>query len=321
MSRSTQKVGKTYRALGTVIDLIIYGTGSEQDLDDAYRLIQSYEDKLTVNRPQSELMTLRDNAGRHAVQFSNATYTLVKKAVQESQQHYGFDTAIGPLVKLWHIGFADARVPTDAEIQQRKNLISPDQIVLDDHEFAVYLPEKGMEIDLGGIAKGYIADRIQDLWCSRGISSAIINLGGNLVLMGEAPHQVNHKWRVGIRNPLNPEQDSIAQVQIGAASVVTSGISERHLDIANKSYHHIIDPETGYPHDNNIASVTVFSKYSVDGEIETTRLFFADKPLTGWLENNSDLYGALFVYRDKKIKLVGLSPQDVRLYNNDYKIE
>ena len=318
---ATYRLVKHHFALGTAIDLTIFGSQETQILEETCRLIDDYEDKLTVNRAVSEVMDINLAAGIAPAQVSVSTYNLVKIAVQTSRQHFGFNAAIGPLVKLWHIGFADAHVPTDEEIQARKNLVSADRIVLDDKNQTVFLPEKGMELDLGGIAKGYIADRVQDFWRSRGISSGLINLGGNLICMGESPKTPANPtglWRIGIRNPLLAVNDPVALVRIGACSAVTSGIAERHLEQNGKSYHHIIDPETGYPHDNDIASITIFSKASIAGEIETSRLFFADGPLTNWAQYDDSLYGALFAYRDKTLELVGLPKENVVILDAEY---
>ena len=315
------KVTKRYRALGTVIDLTIFGQSDERLLDMAFGLIKHYEEVFTVNREHSELMKVNQAAGLEAIPVSEPVYRLSKIAIEKSQEHFGFNAAIGPLVKLWHIGFSDARLPEQYEIDARLALISPNDIVLNDDEFSIFLPQKGMEIDLGGIAKGYIADRVQDLWRAYGVQSAMINLGGNLILMGEAPHRRNQKWVVGIRNPLINSGVSIAQVLTGESSVVTSGIAERHMEVNGKSYHHIIDPETGYPHDNNIASVTVLSKKSIDGEIETTRLYFADYPIAKKLAESPDVYGAIFVSRDKKIKVVGIPQSQVYITDPSFEFE
>ena len=315
---SEYNISKRHFALGTNIDLTIFGTTDENILDESCQLIDDFEDKLTVNRAESEVMDINHAAGIRPTQVSVSTYDLVKIAVLKSQEHFGFNVAIGPLVKLWHIGFSDARVPNDSEIQARKALISADDIIFDDKALTVFLPQKGMELDLGGIGKGYIADRVQDYWRSRGIASGIINLGGNLITMGNAPQHTDGLWRVGVRNPLIADNTPIAVVSVPACSAVTSGIAERHLEIDGKSYHHIIDPETGYPHDNQLASITVFSKYSIDGEIETTRLFFANGALPNWETQNDILYGALFAYRDKTLEIVGLSKNDVQIIDSSY---
>lgn len=315
---ATYKLSRQHHALGTTIDLTIFGIDSETILDDAVWLIDDFETRLTVNRVNSEVMDVNHAAGLSAAQVSAGTYHLIKTAVETSQEHFGFNVAIGPLVKLWHIGFADAKVPADKDIEARRQLIDSDHIVFDDLNQTVFLPKVGMELDLGGIGKGYIADRLRDHFSANGVSSAIINLGGNVVMMGEAPLRADGLWRVGIRNPLEAKDEPVAVVTTKACSAVTSGIAERHLNVDGKDYHHIIDPETGYPHDSEIASITIFSKESIDGEIETTRLFFADGPKKDWKKHRPDLYGALFAYRDKTLEVVGIHKDDVQILSPDY---
>jgi thiamine biosynthesis lipoprotein len=302
--------------MGTTNRVTLYGTDNEQYLDDAIALVNHYEDVLTVERTTSEMMSINQASGLQAVQVSPATYQLVKRAVLVSQEHFGFNAAIGPLVKLWHIGFKDAQVPADTDIKQRLTLINPDEIVLNDDDLSVFLPKVGMELDLGAIAKGWIADRVQDLWRSQGQLAGIINFGGNNVLMNPAPHKTDGRWRIGVRDPLVRHGETIGIVTTNAGSVVTSGVAERHLVANGKSYHHIIDPETGYPHDNELASVTVLSKESIDGEIETTRLFFNDGPLT-----TDYPFGAIFIYRDRSIELVNIDPKDFKLTNTTFHIK
>ncbi|WP_242981049.1 FAD:protein FMN transferase [Weissella cibaria] len=307
------KISKAWRAMGTTNQITLFGTDDERYLDDAIRFVNHYEDLLTVNRPASAVMDINHAAGQSPVVVPPAVYQLIKRAVTVSNQHFGFNAAIGPLVKLWHIGFADARVPSDVEIAQRRELIGSDEIVLDDERLSVYLPHVGMELDLGAIAKGYIADRLQDYLRSQGHMSAIINFGGNIVLMNAAPHKVDGRWGIGVRDPLVRHGETIGLLTTTATSVVTSGVAERHLVADGQTYHHIIDPETGYPHDNELASVTVISPESIDGEIETTRLFFNDGPIDGQYP-----FGAIFIYRDKSIQLVNIRPADFKITNPDF---
>ena len=223
------KISKAWRAMGTTNQITLFGTDDERYLDDAIRFVNHYEDLLTVNRPVSAVMAINHAAGQSPVVVPPAVYQLVKRAVAVSNQHFGFNAAIGPLVKLWHIGFADARVPSDIEIGQRRELIGSDEIVLDDERLSVYLPHAGMELDLGAIAKGYIADRLQDYLRSQGHMAAIINFGGNIVLMNEAPHKADGRWRIGVRDPLVRHGKTIGLLTTPATSVVTSGVAERHL--------------------------------------------------------------------------------------------
>ncbi len=265
-------------------------------------------------------MAVNDAAGDHAVSVSDATYSLTKRAIQLSRQNFGFNATIGPLVKLWKIGFTDAHVPTDSQIHDRLALIDPLQADFNDADLSIFLKRAGMELDLGGIAKGYIADRIADYWRAYGKRAGMIDLGGNLLLVGDSPAHPDGKWRVGIQAPSSERGKAILSVKIGPCSAVTSGIYERHLEAGGKSYHHILDPQTGYPRQNNLAGVTIFSKASIDGEIETARLFFAGQPVPGWAADRPDLYGAVFVTKDKRVTVVGLKDANVTVLDPSYQV-
>ncbi|GFZ26406.1 FAD:protein FMN transferase [Lactobacillus corticis] len=293
-------VSGTHHALGTIITLQIYGTDDSYQINQAFSLIDRYEDLLTVNREESEVMDVNHAAGQHPVQVSSGVYSLIKLAVEKSRENFGFNALIGPVVKLWHIGFKGARVPSDAEIQEKMKLTDPWKVQLDDLNQTVYLEEAGMELDLGGIAKGWIADRIRDLWRAGGVRAGIINLGGNVLLVGDSPKRENGEWMVGVQDPKEVRGDNIAVVSVPECSAVTSGIYERYLEIDGKKYHHLIDPRTGYPVKTDVAGITTFTKNSVDAEIECKRLFFAGKPLPGW-HDQPDRIGAVFVYDDDHV--------------------
>ena len=285
---------KHFRALGTSISLTVFGTLDQTVLEKSADLVNHYEDVLTVNRDHSQLMSVNQAAGKFPVQVEASVYQLTKLAVEKSRANFGFNAAIGPLVKLWHIELNDA-----------------DQ--------SIFLKKAGMEIDLGAIAKGYIADRIQDLWHAYGIACGIINLGGNLLMVGKPPHHYDGLWRIGLRSPFSDNDEPIAVVTMPPCSAVTSGIYERRLTSGQKSYHHILDSNTGYPRDNNLNSVTVFSKKSVTAEIETTRLFFAGEPLPDY-PFEQDVFGAAFITKDCQIKLSGIAPGQIRLLDSHYQI-
>ncbi len=316
-----QKISKRYRGLGTNIVLTLFGTEDTKILDRSNELIQYYEDILTVNRANSEMMTVNQNAGVKAVQVSNATYELAKKAVQVSLKQKGFNATIGPLVKLWKIGFTGAHVPTEAEIKAHKKLIDPRQVLFNDEELTIFLQKKGMEIDLGGIGKGYIADRIRDYWRSLDLRAGIINLGGNLLFYGTSPNNDDHLWRIGVQDPLSKRGEILASVTMPECSAVTSGIYERKLVIDGKSYHHILDSKTGYPKETDLLGVTVFTKDSTEAEIQTTQLFFEGHTDSDWQVNRPDLFGAVLVTKEKQLKVVGIKKRDFRLIDSTYTVE
>ncbi|MQS76315.1 FAD:protein FMN transferase [Companilactobacillus halodurans] len=266
-------INKSYYALGTLINLSVAKPSSIDDLDAGYALIQKFEDKLTVNRKESEVMSINHQAGKRPVSVSLDTYNLIKRAVLVSQKHLGFNVAIGPLVKLWKIGFKGANKPSDEDIQARLKIIDPEKIILDDAKQSVFLQEKGMEIDLGGIAKGYIADEIKKLWLKRNVKTGIIDLGGNVSLVGPSLHE-DGLWNIGVQNPLKPRDVSLGVLRTPEKSIGTSGIYERKLVVDGHEYHHMFDSRTGYPIQNNLASVTIVSDKSIDGEIWSTLGFY-----------------------------------------------
>ena len=179
-------------------------------------------------------MDINHAAGLHPVQVSASTYNLIKLAVYESKQNFGFNALIGPVVKLWHIGFKGAHVPTDAQIKAKMGLTNPDDVVLDDANQTVFLTKKGMELDLGGIAKGYIADRIRDLWRAYDVRAGIINLGGNVLFVNSSPKRASGEWILGVQDPKKKRGDNLTTATVHECSAVTSGTYERFLEINGK---------------------------------------------------------------------------------------
>ncbi|MDC7953630.1 FAD:protein FMN transferase [Liquorilactobacillus mali] len=309
-------VAKTYHGLGTKIVLTVFTPATIKDLDNAYTLIKHYEDLLTVNRAESEIMDINHAAGNHAVKVSPISYQLIKQAVEISQKDLGFDVAIGPLVKLWHIGFSDAHVPAVKDIQARLKLIDPRQIELNDTERSVFLLHAGMELDLGGIAKGYIADAIKQMWLNHGVNQGIINLGGNVVLLGPGPHQ-DQQWKVGIQDPFDVRNKPLGVLTTKACSVVTSGIYERLLNYNGQKYHHIFDPKTGYPVNTNLASVTVISKKSITGEAWSS-IGFYNGINTLKLSSIDDSLGFIFTTQQRQVFVTKNLREQFKIINDNY---
>jgi thiamine biosynthesis lipoprotein len=302
-------INQEYRALGTIINLSVAPPASETLLSQAAKLINDFEDRLTVNREQSEVMSINHQAGIAPVAVSASTYQLIKRAVMVSRQNLGFNVAIGPLVKLWKIGFKGANKPSDKAIQERLALIDPMAIQLDDQNRSVMLTKLGMELDLGGIAKGFIADEIKNLWVENGVKTGMIDLGGNILLVGPSQHP-DAKWNVGVQHPFKSRHVPLGILHIDAKSIGTSGIYERKLMVDGKEYHHMFDSQTGYPITNNLASVTIISDHSIDGEIWSTIGFYQGIQKGRALIEAQPGIEAVFVTRDLKVVVTsGLADQ------------
>lgn len=260
--------------MGTVIDLLIVHDSADDLLTEIIKRLERYEQRFSANSSDSELMTINKQAGIQPVSVHPELYELIKIGVIHScAPDSNLNIAMGPLVQAWRIGFNDARVPSDDEIQKLLQITNPENIILNDKEQSVFLKQKGMLIDLGALAKGYIADLLIEYLKSMKVSSALINLGGNIVGLGPSRQLDKAYWNIGIQNPLLPRNQYMATLKIANQSVVTSGIYERSLSSDGKTYHHILDSHTGYPLTTDIASFTIQSDQSVDGEIWTTRLY------------------------------------------------
>lgn len=268
-----------------------------------FRLIKQQENLLTVNRAQSQLMAVNHAAGLHPVVIDPAVFNLISRAKAVSLLADScFNLAIGPLVKRWKIGFSGNTVPAAADIAALLQRINPHDVILDAQRCSVFLAQHGMEIDLGAIAKGYIADRVRDELHRLGIQHALINLGGNVLTVGTPAYGAD-TWAIGLKTPFEEADSALGVIEVVAKSVVTSGVYERYFEIDSKIYHHILDPKTGYPLDNEILSVTVISDDSMDGDIYTTLLYgMGVKKALNYLATIPHIE-AIFVTKDHQVIL------------------
>lgn len=268
---------RSERLMGTTITVSICDPQADELLTHCFELLRSYEHRFSANDASSELMEINHQAGIAPVQVHPDLFELIALGTLHSQaKNSHLNIAIGPLVQTWRIGFSDARRPAPEEIEQALLKIDPQQIQLDQENYTVFLKRPGMKIDLGALAKGYSADLIATYLRGKGIKDALIDLGGNILTVGQHPVK-QQSWRIGIQNPVEKRGQHLLVLSVKDKSVVTSGIYERHLEVDDQSFHHIFDSATGYPVVTDLASITIISDRSVDGEIWTTRLF-GDSP-------------------------------------------
>lgn len=292
-----------YIFLNSVLDMNILD--DDKDVQaikaDIFERVQHLEELMTMRSETSEVSMINAAAGIEPVQVSDETFEVIKASLYYSEISEGnFDISVGPLVQLWGIGTDSPRVPEQQEIDQALSYIDYRDIILDEEAQTVMLAREGMMIDLGAIAKGYVADKITDLLIENDVESAIINLGGNVYIHGDKD---GADFRIGIQNPFDTRGDFIGIYQGSDKSVVTSGAYERFFEQGGKSYHHILSTETGYPVDNEIASTTIISARSIDGDALSTSVFAlgADEGIK-LIESLEDV-DAIFITKDKEIYL------------------
>ena len=306
--------------MGTTVSLKLF-VENLTAVSAVFNAIEQLEARLTVNRYHSEVMSINHAAGKQPVAVSKLVFDLISQAKAASLlPDSKFNLAIGPLVKLWKIGFNGRSIPEKDEIARRLTLINPNHIDLNRTNQTVYLAKAGMEIDLGAIAKGYIADIIKLLLAQYNIFQAIINCGGNVLTIGYSPITADRQWHIGLKRPFAEANNLLGIIHVEDKSVVTSGIYERYFIFNDQLYHHILDPHTGYPLNNELHSVTIISDNSLTGDIYST-IFYGLGIRQGLSElKKKQNIGVIFVTRDKKIIIQSNQHFTFELIADDYQL-
>ena len=313
------RYAKNYQ-LGTLIELSIYEGGSKNILTEAFELISALENKLSRNIGASEVSKINRYAGISPVEVSDDTFFVINRTIYYSELSGGFfDITVGPLVSLWGIGTKEANVPSAGDISNVLALIDYKRMKLTPSNNLVFSENRGMEIDLGAIAKGFIADKVYELFKEDGVKSAIINLGGNVMLLGRKPD--GNLFRVGIQNPLYERGVTVGIYEGENVSVVTSGIYERYYEEDGIKYHHIFDPKTGYPIDNDIAGISVITAISTDADALSTSLFALGAEDALGLVEKLENTEAIIITKDKKIILSSGVGNSFTVLDNDFVLE
>ncbi len=283
-------VSKTGFFLDTLCTVTIFGVHDEQGelselteeelnqnllqlITEAFKVCDTYEKMLSKTIETSDIAKI-NAAGGKPVKVSDETIEVIKKGIEYGDKSGGaFDITIGKATDLWGFREAEAgedsqsgmvgKVPDAEELAETMKHVDYKKIKIDGN--TVQLEDPEMELDLGGIAKGYIADKVTEFLCEKGVTSGVVDLGGNIVVIGgktEAlvnPEGEAREFKVGIKDPLSESGDIIGTVPAKDKTIVTSGTYERYFEEDGIKYHHILDSKTGYPADTNILSVTIIA--------------------------------------------------------------
>ena len=217
--------------------------------------------------------------------------------IRDRVSHGAYDLTIEPLSSLWNFTSDEHVIPAEDDITAAAERVNWKNVKLDGNTLTFLSPDT--TLDLGSIAKGYIADRMKDYLTESGVESAIINLGGTVLCVGE---RTNHQpFRIGLQKPFADYATVFADLNIDDMSVVSSGVYERHFEENGVNYHHLLNPKTGYPYQNGLVAVTIVSPRSVDGDVLSTTCFSMglDKGLE--LINSMDGIYAYFITDDYEL--------------------
>ena len=305
-SESQEPISTTAIKLNTAVTITIYDSQNKNLLTECMNLCDKYEKIFSRTASDSELYKLNHrqltpvDGTDNTYQVSDSLAELIQKGLYYSDLSDGaFDIAIEPLTSLWDFTAEDPQVPEDSLIQAALPKCDYHNISVDRVKNEITLKTDDTAIELGAIAKGYIADRLKDYLVSRNVKSAIINLGGNVLCIGEKPD--NSAFKIGIQKPFADRSETIAVMDIKDKSVVSSGIYERCFEQNGTLYHHLLNPKTGYPYDNGLITVTIISDKSVGGDALSTTCFAMGLEDGMKLAESLDDVQAFFVTSDYEI--------------------
>lgn len=256
--------------LDTFVTISIYETDSSSSknineiLDNCIEKIENYESLFSRTISTSDIYKINNSNGI-PVKVSEDTFELIEKGIYYGDISNGlFDITIARVSELWDFHEdSSPKIPDKTTVESLASHVSYKNIILNKNDMTVVLKDPLCAIDLGGLAKGYIADKIKEYLISENISSALINLGGNIMTIGSKPD--HHPFRVGIKKPFS-SGEIITDVTLNNNGIATSGIYERYFILNNKTFHHILDPKSGYPVDTDLYSVSVISESSIDSD-------------------------------------------------------
>ena len=281
----------------TIISVTLYDNSKAAQLEHCMELAEMYEHYFSTKIADSDISKINASVNT-PVTVHDETIELLEKGLYYSKLSSGkFDVTIGKLTSLWDFQAAQPAVPDSNAIKAAVSAIDYKKIEINGNE--VMLTDADAALDLGGIAKGFIADKMKEYLVSEGITSGLINLGGNVLTIGRKTD--GGSYTIGIQRPFDETGAAIASVQIEDQTVVTSGIYERYFEIKGGRYHHILDVDTGYPFDNGLISVSIICHNSVDGDGLSTDCFAMGLEKGMELIESLDNTEAIFITSDHEM--------------------
>lgn len=308
--------------LGTIVNLTVYDEGGQEAIDVTLDRIAELDGMFSMTDENSEIYEINENAGVEPVQVSDEVFHVMEESVYYAELSDGlFDPTVGTVTDLWGIGQEDAGVPTESEIEEAVSLVDYEKIELNEEDQTVYLEEEGMMLDLGAIAKGYITDQAIQTLVDNGVTTGIADLGGDLYVLGDSHRGVDTPWRVGIQNPFAGSGEIVGMVPVKNESVVTSGIYERFIeDDEGNQYHHIMNPETGKPVDNELAGLSLVAPDAITGDGLSTAVFSMGVEQGLEFVNNLNGIEAIFITKDQEIYLSDGYESEFELTDNSFEL-
>jgi thiamine biosynthesis lipoprotein len=258
--------------MGTIVEVTLVGPGdSSKKMAEAVFDELKRVESLTSFHTESALSRLNNAAGTGPVRADTGLLAIMAEALRIAGQTNGaFDPTVGPLTRIWNFsGPGEPKLPAQAEIASALGKTGWKKVKVDAETGSITLPEPGMSLDLGGIAKGYALDRVREVLQRSGACAALVNAGGDILVVGEK--EPGKPWRIGVQDPRN-NRGMVAVASLKDKIIVTSGDYQRFFIKNGRRYHHILDPQTGYPTEG-LRSVTIVASEGITADAIATAIF------------------------------------------------
>lgn len=269
-AKSAEPVSNTGYYFDTVCQIDVYDMEDMSEekaaeaIDAAFDLCGDFEKLLSRTKPDSDVYNI-NHAGGQPVECDDITIEVIEKGIEYGDLSGGrFDITMGALSDLWQFDSVEPVLPSEEELEEAASTVDYTGIKIDGNTVMLENPEA--RLDLGGIAKGYIADKVSEFLREEGVTSAIVNLGGNIEVVGYKDAEEETPFNIGIKKPFGDDGEIVGSIKLHDATIVTSGIYERFHEIDGVRYHHILDKTTGYPVDTDVEGVSIVADagHSVD---------------------------------------------------------
>ncbi len=293
-------------AMGTIITQKINALNLEAKkiTGEALEIINRLEKIMSFFEVTSQLSQINQQSGKLWISVDSELFFLIKEAKKYARLTGGvFDITVASLVELWQKYGKVQKIPSQSLIEDTLKKVNYENILIDEERGMVKLRRNGQKIDLGGIAKGYAANRVIQYYQQKGLRSAMINLGGNVALLGGRDDE--KPWQIGIQNPLQKRGECLAIISVSNTAVVTSGNYERFFLENNRIYHHILSPLTGYPASSGLRSVTIIYPDAMLADVLATTLFILGLERGVKLIKRFSDIEVIIISEDRKIYLSG----------------
>lgn len=292
-------ITKTGFYFDTFITVTVYSSKDVSLLEDCFALAEKYENLFSRTLEGSDIYRINHAKGT-PTEVSKETISLLQTALSYAKLSNGkVDPTIGAVSQLWDFhDNSEPKIPSDSALKEALTHVDYTKITINNNTVTLSDPE--IVLDLGFIAKGYIADQMKAYLLSKNVKSALINLGGNVLTLGSKPD--NSAFVIGIQKPFADTGVYATTIPVSDRSVVSSGVYERSFTADDKLYHHLLDTQTGYPIENDLLAVSILSDSSTDGDALSTTCFALGYNEASALIESLENVDAIFILKDGTLK-------------------